>query len=96
MDTELPLTDELAAVIARFSNVLLTEETVFSALKLITEAAVLAVNDAAGAGVSLLDTSGNRSSAASTSPLVAQADALQYELGQGPASAHGRRDPRWT
>lgn len=84
MDTELPLTDELAAVIARFSNVLLTEETVFSALKLITEAAVLAVNDAAGAGVSLLDTSGNRSSAASTSPLVAQADALQYELGQGP------------
>lgn len=84
VDTELPLTDELAAVIARFSNVLLTEETVFSALKLITEAAVLAVNDAAGAGVSLLDTSGNRSSAASTSPLVAQADALQYELGQGP------------
>ncbi len=84
MDTELPLANELAAVFARFSNVLLTEETVSSALKLITEAAVLAVNDAAGAGVSLMDTSGNRSSAASTSPLVAQADALQYELGQGP------------
>jgi GAF domain-containing protein len=84
MDTELPLADELAAVFARFSNVLLTEETVSSALKLITEAAVLAVNDAAGAGVSLMDTYGNRSSAASTSPIVAQADAIQYELGQGP------------
>jgi len=84
METELPLADELAAVFARFSNVLLTEETVSSALKLITEAAVLAVNDAAGAGVSLMDTSGNRSSAASTSPIVAQADTLQYELGQGP------------
>ncbi|WP_461172223.1 GAF and ANTAR domain-containing protein [Arthrobacter sp. Z1-9] len=84
MDTELPLADELAAVFARFSNVLLTEETVSSALRLITEAAVLAVNDAAGAGVSLLDTNGNRSSAASTSPIVAQADTLQYELGQGP------------
>ncbi|MGF9648095.1 GAF and ANTAR domain-containing protein [Pseudarthrobacter oxydans] len=84
MDTELPLADELAAVFARFSNVLLTEETVSNALKLITEAAVLAVNDAAGAGVSLMDTNGNRSSAASTSPIVAQADALQYELGQGP------------
>ncbi|WP_461187540.1 GAF and ANTAR domain-containing protein [Arthrobacter sp. Z4-13] len=84
MDTELPLADELAAVYARFSNVLLTEETVSNALKLITEAAVLAVGDAAGAGVSLLDTNGRRSSTASTSPIVAQADTLQYELGQGP------------
>jgi GAF domain-containing protein len=106
MDTELPLADELAAVFARFSNVLLTEETVANALKLITEAAVLAVGDAAGAGVSLMDSSGHRSSTASTSPIVAQADTLQYELGQGPclsawASGHPvdiadvRTDLRW-
>jgi GAF domain-containing protein len=84
MDTELPLADELAGVLARLSNVFLTEETVANALKLITEAAALAVDDAAGAGVSLMDTNGNRSSAASTGSIVAQADALQYELGQGP------------
>lgn len=84
MDTELPLADELAAVLARLSNVLLTEETVANALTLITEAAVLAVDNAAGAGVSLLEANGSRSSAASTSSIVAQADALQYELGQGP------------
>lgn len=106
MDTELPLADELAAVYARFSNVLLTEETVDAALKLITEAAVLAVGDAAGAGVSLINSSGRRSSAASTSQLVAQADTLQYELEQGPclsawASGHPvdiadvRTDLRW-
>jgi GAF domain-containing protein len=106
MDTELPLADELAAVFARFSNVLLTEETVSNALSLITEAAVLAVDDAAGAGVSLMDSHGGRSSAASTSSIVAQADALQYDLGQGPclsawASGHPvdiadvRTDLRW-
>jgi GAF domain-containing protein len=71
-------------VFGRLSNVLLTEQTVANALKLITEAAVLAVDDAAGAGVSLMESNGRRSSTASTSPLVAQADSLQYDLGQGP------------
>jgi hypothetical protein len=89
MDTELPLGDELACVLARLSN----------ALKLITEAAVLAVDDAAGAGVSLMETNGNRSSAASTGSIVVQADALQYERGQGPclsawASGYRRRNRR--
>jgi GAF domain-containing protein len=106
MDTELPLADELVAVFARMSNVLLTEETVANALKLITEAAVLAVEGAAGAGVTLMDSNGSRSSAASTSSIVAQADTLQYDLGQGPclsawASGHPvdiadvRTDLRW-
>jgi GAF domain-containing protein len=105
MDTELPLADELAAVFARLSNVLLSEETVAHALKLITEAAVLAV-DAAGAGVSLIDSNGHRSSEASTGKIVLEADTLQYDLGQGPclsawASGHPvdiadvRTDLRW-
>ncbi|MEV7607134.1 GAF and ANTAR domain-containing protein [Paenarthrobacter sp. NPDC089322] len=106
MDTELPLADELAAVFARATNMLLSEETVSNALNLITEAAVLAVDDASGAGVSLMDPDGSRSSTASTNSLVAQADSLQYELGQGPcltAWASGepvnvedvRADSRW-
>jgi len=106
MKGDLPLADELTAVFAGLSNVLLTEETVAHALKLITGAAVLSVDGAAGAGVTLIDMSGHRSSAASTDDIVAQADTLQYELGQGPclsAWATGqpvdvgdvRTDPRW-
>lgn len=106
MDTDLPLADELAAVFARATRMLLSEETVATALNLITQAAVLAVDDASGSGVSLLDADGERVSAASTSTIVEQADALQYQLGQGPcltAWASGkpvavedlRTDPRW-
>ncbi|WP_181037544.1 GAF and ANTAR domain-containing protein [Arthrobacter sp. ZGTC412] len=106
MDTELPLADELAAVFARLSNVLLSEDTVAHALTLITNAAVLSVEDAVGAGVSLIDTNGSRSSAASTGRIVVEADTLQYDLGQGPclsawASGHPvdiadvRTDLRW-
>lgn len=106
MDTDLPLADELAAVFARASRMLLSEETVSTALNLITQAAVLAVDDASGAGVSLMDTTGKRVSAASTSSTVEQADAFQYQFGQGPcltAWASGRpvavedvrTDPRW-
>ncbi|MFF1830775.1 GAF and ANTAR domain-containing protein [Paenarthrobacter sp. NPDC058040] len=102
----MPLADELVGVFARASQMLLSEETVSSALGLITHAAVLAVDDASGAGVSLMDADGRRSSTASTSSLVARADALQYELGQGPcltAWASGqpvkvddlRTDGRW-
>lgn len=105
--SEVPLTDELAMVFARASNMLLTEETVSDALALITDAAVLALDDALGAGVSLMEVDGRRSSAASTSSIVAAADALQYDLGQGPcltAWASGlavdsediRTDPRWS
>lgn len=106
MNNKLPLADELTAVFARLSNMLLTEETVAHALKLITGAAALAMEDAAGAGVTLIDMSGNRSSTASTDSIVAQADTLQYDLGQGPclsawATGHPvdvadvRTDLRW-
>ncbi|MFF1252777.1 GAF domain-containing protein [Pseudarthrobacter sp. NPDC058329] len=102
----MPLADELAAVFARLSDVILSEDTVAHALALITEAAVLAVHDAVGAGVSLMDTNGSRSSTASTGRIVVEADALQYDLGQGPclsawASGHPvdisdvRTDLRW-
>ena len=102
----MPLADELVAVFARASQMLLSEETVSKALDLITQAAVLAVDDASGAGVSLMDADGSRNSTASTSSLVARADELQYEFGQGPcltAWASGqpvsvedtRADERW-
>jgi GAF domain-containing protein len=105
----LPLTDELSGVFARMSGLLLSEETVATALGLVSSLAQDTVPGAVGAGVSVMDDRGRRSSG-STDELVARADALQYELGEGPClAAHetrqlvrvddlaaDRRWPRWA
>jgi GAF domain-containing protein len=107
METDLPLAEELTAVFARASRMLLTEETVAHALQLITDAAVAAIPGAMGSGVSLMKPSGERLTAASSGgEIVSQADGLQFELGEGPcltAWATGQpvlvsdaaADPRW-
>jgi GAF domain-containing protein len=84
MDHDLPLADELAAVSARMSGLLLSRETVHSALSLVTSLAGEALPGTAGAGVTLLDEHGRRMTAAATDPVVAHLDGLQYELGEGP------------
>lgn len=76
--------DELAAVFAHASGLLLDTETVHTALRLITSLAKENFPGTAGAGITLLDQDGNRMTAAATDPVVERADALQYELGQGP------------
>jgi GAF domain-containing protein len=110
MDTELPLADELAAVFARMSGLLLSTETVDRVLELTTVLAKEAVADTDGAGVTLLDEHGDRVTAAPTDPLVSHADGLQYELDEGPCLtaweqrvlvrvddlAHDDRWPRWA
>ena len=101
----LPLADELAAVFARMSGLLLTHETVTTALGLVTSLAVQTVPGSVGAGISLVDESGRRTSAA-TDERVERADALQYEQDEGPCLAATAlrqvvrvddltRDPRW-
>ena len=107
MEIDLPLAEELTAVFARASRMLLTEETVAHALQLITDAAVAAIPGAVGAGVSLMKATGQRLTAASSGgEVVSRADALQFELGEGPcltAWATGEpvlvsdasNDPRW-
>ncbi|GGM88210.1 transcriptional regulator [Lentzea pudingi] len=106
MDHDLPLADELAAVSARMSGLLLSRETVHTALSLVTSLAGEALPGAAGAGVTLLDEHGRRVTAAATDPLVLGLDELQYELGEGPClSAWEQRrvlrvddfagEPRW-
>ncbi|SDO53370.1 GAF and ANTAR domain-containing protein [Geodermatophilus sp. DSM 45219] len=89
---DLPLADELSAVSARVAGLLLSEETVDTALGLVSSLALDAVPGAVGAGVSIVDERGRRSSG-STDARVQRADALQYELGEGPclAAAAGRR-----
>jgi GAF domain-containing protein len=83
MEQNLPL-DELSVVIGRIRGLLLTEEKVDRAVQLLARAAKDAIPGTIGAGVSLLDAQGRRTSAGFTDRVVEQADALQYELGQGP------------
>jgi GAF domain-containing protein len=104
----LPLADELSAVFARMSGLLLSHETVTTALGLITALAVETVPNSSGAGVSIIDERGRRTSGA-TDPRVERADGLQYELDEGPClaatalrqvvrvddAAEERRWPRW-
>jgi GAF domain-containing protein len=77
------LTDELAAVSARMSGLLLSEETVETSLALLSVIAQETVPGSSGAGVSIVDERGRRSSG-STDDRVRQADALQYDLDEGP------------
>lgn len=106
---DLPLADELAGVFARMSGLLLSEETVETALAVLSSLAEETVPAASGAGVTILDIRRRRSSG-STSARVEAADGLQYEFDEGPcltaATSHelvriddlasDRRWPRWA
>jgi GAF domain-containing protein len=80
---QLPL-DELSTVIARIQGLLLTEEKVTTAVSLLAQAAKESVAGTIGAGVSLLDARGRRTSSGYTDRIVSQADGIQYEYGEGP------------
>ncbi len=82
----LPLADEMSVVFARMSGLLLSHETVATSLALVSALALETVPGAAGAGVSIVDERGRRS-AGSTDDRVQRADALQYELDEGPCLA---------
>jgi GAF domain-containing protein len=106
---KLPLTDELSAVFARMSGLLLSEATVETSLGLLSSLAQETVPGSSGAGVSIVDEQ-RRRSAGSTDARVREADSLQYELDEGPCLAatatrelvriddlaDERRWPRWT
>jgi GAF domain-containing protein len=106
MAQDLPLTEELSAVFARMSGLLLSEETVSTAVRLVTSLAQDCIPGTVGAGVTLIDEWGGRSTSAASDPVVERADSIQYELDEGPClSAWGQRmlvrideveaDPRW-
>jgi GAF domain-containing protein len=84
MQANLPLADELAALTVRIADLLLTHETVDEAVSALAHALKEAIPGSWGAGVSLMDTRGRRTSTACTDPDVMQADQLQYDLRQGP------------
>jgi len=84
MTGQLPLADELAAVYGRLSGLLPSAHTVRGSLELVTSLAAEVLPGAAGSGVTLMDAEGRRVSVAVTDPVVERADALQYELEEGP------------
>jgi GAF domain-containing protein len=106
---DVPLSDELAGVFARMSGLLLSEETVETALGVLSALAQETVPGSSGAGVSIIDSRRRRSSGA-TDSRVEEADGLQYEFDEGPCLAaaetrefvrmddltEDRRWPRWT
>jgi GAF domain-containing protein len=75
--------EDLAAALSQMAGLVLSRETVDTALQLVTTLATTVTAGTFGAGVTVVDEHGKRSRAAS-SQTVEQADALQYELDEGP------------
>ncbi|MCV7421284.1 GAF and ANTAR domain-containing protein [Mycobacterium yunnanensis] len=76
--------DELAAVHARLAGILLTEQTVHSALQLIISLARDTLPGSVGAGVTLMRRDGRPATSAATDPEVEALDRLQHGLEEGP------------
>jgi GAF domain-containing protein len=99
----------LSTVYRRLSGVLLSDETLQSALRLVTTLAAETVPGSTGAAVTLTD-EGRLMTTAATDETVRQADELQYEVDAGPCLeamrqqrvvrvddlAHETRWPEWT
>lgn len=75
---------ELTAAYARAQGMFLSDEDAAAAVQRLAMVARDMVASSVGAGASLLDESGRRTSAGTTDRIASQADALQYELGEGP------------
>jgi hypothetical protein len=106
----LPLAEELAGVFTQMSGLLLSQETVDTALHTVATLAQATLAGTVAAGVTLVDTQGRKTTAAASDALAERADALQYELDEGPCLTawaertlvrvddvdHDERWPRWT
>jgi GAF domain-containing protein len=75
--------EDLAAALSQMAGLVLSRETVDTALQLVTTLATTVTAGTFGAAVTVVDEHGKRSRAASNRS-VEQADALQYELDEGP------------
>jgi GAF domain-containing protein len=84
LEDDLPLATELSVVFARMSGMLLSQETVQTSLELITRLAHDTLPTSVGSAVTLIDERGRRTTAATSHQPVETADALQYEMGEGP------------
>ena len=74
---------DLGTALSQMAGLVLSRETVDTALELVTALAATTTAGTLGAAVTVVDEHGKRSRAASNAA-VEQADALQYELDEGP------------
>ena len=74
---------ELGAALSQMAGLVLSRETVDTALQLVTSLAATATAGTLGAGVTVVDEHGKRSRAASNAA-TEEADALQYRVRRGP------------
>jgi GAF domain-containing protein len=100
---------DVAAAVSQMAGLVLSRETVDTALNLVTTLAATTTSGTLGAGVTVVDEHGKRSRAASNR-IAEQADARQYELDEGPCltalrtqelvriddTTTDRRWPRWN
>jgi GAF domain-containing protein len=82
-DPALPPTVNLGAALSQMAGLVLSRETVDTALELVTGLAATATAGTLGAAVTVVDEHGKRSKAASNAA-AEDADALQYEFDEGP------------
>jgi GAF domain-containing protein len=82
-DLRAPPPVDLAAALTQMAGLVLSRETVDTALELVTTLAATTTAGTLGAAVTVVDEHGKRSRATSHQA-VQQADALQYELDEGP------------
>src|SRR3954454_9606887 len=108
-DATAGLPAELSSALAQMAGLVLSRQTVDTAVALVTTLAEATIAGTTGAGVTIADEHGKRSRAASNQ-LVEQADALQYEFDEGPCltacrtrqpvriddTATDSRWPRWN
>jgi GAF domain-containing protein len=78
-----PAPVDLGAALSQMAGLVLSRETVDTALELVTSLAATATAGTLGAAVTVVDEHGKRSKAASNA-LVEEADALQYRFDEGP------------
>lgn len=81
---------DLGAALSQMAGLVLSRETVDTALELVTSLAATATAGTLGAAVTVVDEHGKRSRAASNAA-TEEADALQYEYDEGPCLTAWRR-----
>jgi GAF domain-containing protein len=82
-DAAVPPTVDLGTALAQMAGLVLSRETVDTALELVTALAATTTAGTLGAAVTVVDEHGKRSRAASNAA-TEEADALQYEFDEGP------------
>jgi GAF domain-containing protein len=90
LDAAAPPPVDLGTALSQMAGLVLSRESVDTALRLVTSLAATTTAGTLGAAVTVVDEHGKRSRAASNAT-VEEADALQYEFDEGPCLTAWRR-----